>query len=279
MEYKRFGEWRRAALNQVRFWPDHDKIGEELEAHYQDHRDDLIRIGWPEEEAEAHAVAALGDPEAVGKALDREHSPWLGTLFTASKVALVITCFLYAYFIFSGDFNLTPFVNSFRTFSVKEAALGQGMEWYDEEAHPAMLGDCVAAAGKGRAVQARDFTLTPVKALEWEWNGAYKTLMTIEVEWSPRYWGMEPEFDDELCVRYNGGEADNIGSRFGFYEHGGSYSPAWASVYANGYSVRGFRNTALSVELATEEPAEWVELYYPYGDNNWTLRIELEAVE
>lgn len=279
MEYKRFGEWRWAVLDQVRYWPDHDKIGEELEAHYEDHRDDLIRVGWPQEEAEAHALTALGDPEAVGKALDREHSPWLGTLFIVSKVALVITCFLYGYLFLSGNFNLTPFVNSFRTFSVKEAAGELRVEWYNEEAHPAYLGDCVATAGKGRAVQARDFTLTPVKALQWEWNGAYMTLMTIEVEWSPRYWGMEPEFDDELCVRYNGGGADNTNSRFGFYEHGGSYLPAWASVDAYGYELRGFRNTYMTVRLVTEEPAEWVELYYPYGDNDWTLRVELEAVE
>jgi len=279
MEYKRFGEWREAALNQVRYWPDHDAIGRELESHYEDHRDDLIRIGWPQEEAEAHALAALGDPEAVGKALDREHSPWLGRLFTVSRVALVITCFLYVSLIFSNDFDLTHFVNSFRPFSVKEAAGELRVEWYNEEAHPAYLGDCVATAGRGRAVQACDFTLTPVKALEWETYGAYRTLITIQVEWSPRYWGMEPTFDDELCVRYNGGEADNIRSRFGFYEHGGSYEPAWAHVHANSYSVRGFRNTALSVELATEEPAEWVELYYPYGDNDWTLRVELEAVE
>lgn len=51
----------------VRFWPDHDAITAELTAHLEDHRDVLLKRNpaLSQAEAEAQAVAAMGDPEAV----------------------------------------------------------------------------------------------------------------------------------------------------------------------------------------------------------------------
>ena len=65
---------------QVRFTPDRAAISAELAAHLED-RTDALRERDPAltpEEAQARAVAAMGDPEAIGRALDQSHSPLLG---------------------------------------------------------------------------------------------------------------------------------------------------------------------------------------------------------
>lgn len=65
---------------QVRFTPDRAAISAELAAHLED-RADALRERDPAltpEEAQARAVAAMGDPEAIGRALNQSHSPLLG---------------------------------------------------------------------------------------------------------------------------------------------------------------------------------------------------------
>ena len=64
----------------VRFQPDHAAITAELTAHLEDHRDALLEAHpdltlW---EAETAATRAMGDPEALGRALNESHSPLLG---------------------------------------------------------------------------------------------------------------------------------------------------------------------------------------------------------
>lgn len=62
----------------VRFRPDHAAITAELTAHLEDHASALEEHGVPADEAAAWAVAAMGDPEEVGRALNKSHSPLLG---------------------------------------------------------------------------------------------------------------------------------------------------------------------------------------------------------
>lgn len=44
----------------------------ELDGHMEDHMEALLDAGYPEELAEARSTAAMGDPEAVGKELNRQ---------------------------------------------------------------------------------------------------------------------------------------------------------------------------------------------------------------
>ena len=87
----------------VRFWPDHAAITAELTAHMEDRRDALLERN-PElspQQAEVKAVRAMGDPEALGRALNESHSPllgWFQILFRVSVrtalVLLLVFCFL-----------------------------------------------------------------------------------------------------------------------------------------------------------------------------------------
>ena len=87
----------------VRFWPDHAAITAELTAHLEDHRDVLLERNpaLSQAEAERQAVAAMGDPETMGRELDKSHSPlpgWFQILFRVSVrtalILLLVFCFL-----------------------------------------------------------------------------------------------------------------------------------------------------------------------------------------
>ena len=73
-------------------------VRQELSDHIQDHQAALMAEGMDRDQAEEAAVAAMGDPEALGKALDTLHSPWPWRLYhaarTAAFVLLVLAFFL-----------------------------------------------------------------------------------------------------------------------------------------------------------------------------------------
>ena len=83
---------------QVRFRPDHAAIRAELAAHWEDHAAALAERGIPEEEAARRALEAMGDPEEIGKELDKSHSPllgWFQELFRAlvwTALAVLLMC-------------------------------------------------------------------------------------------------------------------------------------------------------------------------------------------
>lgn len=84
-----FSQWLDHVIARVRFWPDRSAIAAELTAHYEDHVRDLERLDYPPKLARQRALNAMGDPEIVGKALDRVHKPWLGWLWKFSRWILI----------------------------------------------------------------------------------------------------------------------------------------------------------------------------------------------
>lgn len=79
----------------VRCRADHPAIRAELAAHMEDRAEALAAQGLTLQEAAAGAIAAMGDPEELGRALDRLHSPWLARVQRAvhrlCMAALVLT--------------------------------------------------------------------------------------------------------------------------------------------------------------------------------------------
>ena len=80
MASPQFNEFCGRVCRRVRFRPDRAAITAELTAHLEDHMDALVARGFPPETAARQAVAAMGDPEEIGKELDKSHSPLLGWL-------------------------------------------------------------------------------------------------------------------------------------------------------------------------------------------------------
>ena len=87
MASPQFNDFCGRVCRRVRFRPDRAAITAELTAHLEDHMDALVARGFPPETAARQAVAAMGDPYALGAELDRTHPPTLPRL---SRVLLVL---------------------------------------------------------------------------------------------------------------------------------------------------------------------------------------------
>ena len=88
MAIPQFNDFCGRVCGRVRFSPDHEAITQELTAHLEDHMDALVARGFPPETAAQQAVAAMGDPEEIGKELDKSHSPLLGWFQIWFRVAV-----------------------------------------------------------------------------------------------------------------------------------------------------------------------------------------------
>ena len=67
-------------------------IRRELEGHLEDHFEALRELGYDENLAEERAVAAMGDPVEMGRALSRQYTGWGFVLL--SRAALLLTVVL-----------------------------------------------------------------------------------------------------------------------------------------------------------------------------------------
>lgn len=79
-ELRTFEDYCIAVCREIRFSPDHDAIAAELTDHLHEHMEALLEAhpDMPQEEAQRQAIAAMGDPAALGHALDAVHNPRLG---------------------------------------------------------------------------------------------------------------------------------------------------------------------------------------------------------
>lgn len=75
-----FSQFSHTVCREILFRPARKGVAAELTAHLEDAAEHLAGQGVPEEEARARAVAAMGDPVSLGKALHRQHWPILGWL-------------------------------------------------------------------------------------------------------------------------------------------------------------------------------------------------------
>lgn len=84
-------QWARQAVSGIRFRPDREAVERELLEHMEDRQELLMRArGLNEQEAGLEAVRQMGDAAAVKQELARIHKPWLGWLWQASRVLLVL---------------------------------------------------------------------------------------------------------------------------------------------------------------------------------------------
>ena len=88
MASPQFNEFCGRVCRRVRFRPDRAAITAELTAHLEDHMDALVARGFPPETAARQAVAAMGDPEEIGRELDKSHSFLLGWFQICFRVAV-----------------------------------------------------------------------------------------------------------------------------------------------------------------------------------------------
>ncbi|HHV63914.1 MAG TPA: hypothetical protein GXX46_02375 [Peptococcaceae bacterium] len=83
-------EFCRKVCSFVRYKKAHRQIYEELHNHIEDHAEYLREQGIAPEEAERLAVQAMGDPEEIGRELDKQHRPLIERLLAITSVAKII---------------------------------------------------------------------------------------------------------------------------------------------------------------------------------------------
>ena len=87
MSIQPFNEFCAQVCAVIRWKAARGPVAEELAAHMEDHAAALMERGVPEEAATKQAVAAMGDPYALGAELDAAHPP---TLPRQSRVLLAL---------------------------------------------------------------------------------------------------------------------------------------------------------------------------------------------
>ena len=232
-----FLNWRATVVERVRFKPDRQAIAAELTAHYEDHVRDLERLDYPPELAKQRALEAMGDPEAIGRALDRVHKPWLGWLWRLSRwlmAALAVTAVCAGWFLDGAE-------------AVYQRIQAQsGWEVPPLGSHVELpYGDLWAAPGEIRAE-----------------NGLYAAEVELWLKLdSP---GEDPEGflyalavtgDGEPLLRWDGGEWEQ---------------DRWRLTW----ETEGWTRHQCTVILELDHRPERAEITYPYGNHDWTLRVE-----
>lgn len=89
-----FDPFLNAVCSHVRYRPARAGIASELWNHLSDRMEAFQAQGLPLEEAEARAVAAMGDPDELGKALDRAHPCVWSYLYLVLRPVTVLICVL-----------------------------------------------------------------------------------------------------------------------------------------------------------------------------------------
>lgn len=284
-----FGRWCDTVTRQVRFRPDRGAIQRELAAHYQDHVRDLERVGYDWKLAEQRALAAMGNPEEIGRALDRVHKPWLGWLWIASRTVLILTvmaCLLSL----PGTGSFFHMVKN--TLFPPEDPGGYQAIAGSYSALNEQEGVTVWRSMGTLEAQSADlpgYTLSLLEGQWWQYHDTFyrgECLLRLEPE---RLWYDLPEdVLDDLVLTGSGGvlfsndkynpfpyeETDNW---FSISESSNAFA---ISDDADSYRLEDSRDLGgwyLNLTMTTDEPVEWVELSFPYGDNHWAFRIMWEG--
>ncbi|CAM3598251.1 permease prefix domain 1-containing protein [Erysipelothrix anatis] len=66
-------------------------IRAEYTAHLDEHYEELLAQGIPAKDAEAAAIASMGDPYTIGRDLNEVHKPLFNWIYLVSKVILVVS--------------------------------------------------------------------------------------------------------------------------------------------------------------------------------------------
>ena len=258
-------KWAERATAKIRFRPDQEAVARELTEHIQDLLDHCGETGMGEEAAEAAALAAMGDPEAIAEELGRLHRPWLGYLWRVSQglllAAIGVCLVLCAIRVFSSPrlYDLPGWEVCDRLTWRAEAVIGEPGEAEEYELIPSGL-----TSTGGYTIRAERAVLRrgggPVQEAPWWTLILY---LHIDVGWRGEelYWG--PNVIAE--VRDSAGNCYNNGS----YETNRYYR------FASSSAAPFLGQKAVLALDGVPEDTAWVEIDIGYGELARTLHITL----
>ena len=269
-------EWTTRACAYIRFKPDRAAVAEELSSHYEDHRDALLRGGEQRFRAERLALEALGDPDEVGRQLNRTHKPYLGWAWVLSRwvVGLMALLCVYGWFKFPIKDALTHYVSGYPT-------------WYGAEAPDPWLTNFSEEPREGASGRVLGVCTETARAGEYELSveRAAAERGTYEVE------GVVYPYDEfNLILRAEADcltldtpyamfcylrARDSLGNDYANIRRTADRRTDQPHLSGNPYGRR-LRDHYFQVWLQNfDADARWVELYYDRMGVSFTLRIDL----
>lgn len=258
-EKKTARQWCDEAVSYVRFRPDRSAIRRELEQHLMDRRFQLLDQGLGTEEADARSVAAMGDPQTAGLALDRAHSPFLGWLWELSRLVCGILVFLALCCVLRSDWRYTAWNNL--TWLMEPASAAQepalDSEYSVADGTYRLLGE----VGCPAPVQAGDYTLTVTTALYREETDNGQRSLTLGLNAQPQHFWMEAPALFSILVA-----VDSSGTVYS------NARAPWISVWPLESDAGAYQFCVDFISIPGEP--EWIQLQSSL-DDSWSLRLEL----
>lgn len=254
-----FQIWVNAVCQEVRFRPDRRSIELELRDHYEDHVRDILRLGRPRELAEQRALEAMGNPQEVGRALDKVHKPWLGWLWEVSRVLVLSLALLLAWKGWEIDYdsrNLTDRTLDQLAWSVPASASHAATDYLDLWlAH----GEPEVYQEPDTEVPAPEETRVQVPLTLW--------VETRDVFHHDLHYGLHQQLEIT---------ADGQPLAFGSYLEDGSHRSGGYWTFRGPDSAQnGWTRYRDSILLVLENPPRRVEVTHPRC--GWTLTAEWEG--
>ena len=236
-------EWCARAVGHVRFKPDRLAIERELTDHYEDHRRDLVRIGYEPNLASERALRAMGDADTVGEALDRAHQPWLGWLWELSRLLVLLTALL---ILGTAAFSGYGW-GSVRYWTLFSHQQEDPYADFDMEELT-----CPAP------IRAGAYTIAVNRVRYWAGENGQAYLFLDVTCTTRKPWLEVPDLTSTL---------EAVDSNGTLYRYG--HAP-WIIGFNDDSHI--FSQGSITVERIEDQP-EWIEIIHPIG--GWTFRIEL----
>ncbi len=223
MAISTFNDFCAQVCEHVRFSPDHAAIAAELAAHMEDHAAALMERGVPEEAAAQQAVAAMGDPEEIGRELDKSHSPLLGWFQICFRAAVWGLAVLVLLFTLPQAGNIAVKLAAPPKY---DASIEHLLEHYEEY-------DVIADYTPGAVGRYRDYAFSVPRAIVFRSsNDGTLTLRCLLEVSHPNPWQRQPEFMDGLWAE------DDLGS---VYSSEGQAAPdQFSDILSGGDLTRSY---------------------------------------
>lgn len=252
--------WCDAACSHIRFKPDRELVKQELQWHIEDKMEALADSEKTLGQKRGAVLEAMGDPHEVGKALAKEHKPWLGWLWLASRRILIFTAIIALLCSFGSSSRLT---------------WGGDRGYYDNEftLTSSRLGERLLLIRPNAVVTKTDgYRIRLIRAAKWkadfvDENGTihnYETLyFTLDTtNWLP--WMAEPTGIRFLTAVDSEGNTYTNSIERGERAIVGNLQ--WRGVFSCRFEMR---------TEGLDPDAKWIELQYNRSGRSFSFRILL----
>ena len=268
-----FTRWCAAAVEDIKYKPDRNRVYDELYAHLEDRCAAMTEAGVPEREAVKRTLEAMGSASEVAEQLGKIHRPFWGYALRCARWLLLIAAVLTAFTLprWIADLGISREPSRFPEVYFEA----------DSRAHDGLRSERVFYAEP----MCRDFSdgyrFTVTNASEWHTEGVLEDGSEVDSTGfflSVEVFNLRPWAQDSLIMRefY---AVDSLGNR---------YEANMRSHYGKDPTLAGNPHHRSALFTVTWEMwlseyrshgAEWIELRYDQSGRDVRLRIDMTGGE